>query len=151
MTTYDDGASSKLHEPLNKAAKEANEARDPKRTVTIDDVRVALSIREAGGSWSAVIEATGFNGSTLRPHIARHLASPERLNRPPVEKGDRTDSPHAVVLPVELTTESIDRARFAGMAWYSIAQALDVSEAEVKSLASPEAQSRVYAGRLWAT
>lgn len=122
-----------------------------KRVVSIEHVRLALSIREARGSWSKVIEATGFNGSTLRPHIARFLASPERLNRPPVEKGDRIDSPHAVVLPVELTTESIDRARLAGMAWYSIAQALEVSEAKVKSLASPEARSRVYAGRLWTT
>lgn len=116
-----------------------------KRVVGLDDVERALQIREGGGSWAQVIEATGFNGATLRPHINRYLQSAARLNRPAVQKGDRTDSPHAVVQPVELTQESIVAARKSGMAWYSIAQALGVSEAKVKSLAGPEGTSRVYA------
>lgn len=117
-----------------------------KRVVGIDDVLTALRIREAGGSWSDVIEATGFNGATLRPKINRYLAR-EVLGRATTEKGDRVDSPYAVSIPVELSTESIDRVRAAGMAWYSIAEALGVSEAKVKGLASPEAKGRVYVGR----
>lgn len=117
-----------------------------KKVVGIDDVTRALAIREGGGSWAQVIEATGFNGATLRPHINRWLAR-EVLKRPTTQKGDRVDSPYAISVPVELTTESIDRVRVAGMAWYSIAEALGVSEAKVKALASPEAKDRKYVGR----
>lgn len=114
-----------------------------RKAVTRDDVRLALQIREGGGSWSQVIEATGYNGATLRPHITRFLQSEERLNRAAVERGDRPDSPFAVVQPVELTSESILAARKRGMAWYSIALALGVPEAKVRRLA-PESPSRVY-------
>jgi hypothetical protein len=115
-----------------------------KRVVGIDDVMKAVQIREGGGSWSQVIEATGFNGATLRPHIVKFLQSKERLNRPAVERGDRVDSPYAVVQSVELTEESIVSARKRGMAWYSIAQALGVSEAKVRALGGAEAAGRVY-------
>lgn len=115
-----------------------------KRVVGLDDVMKALQIREGGGSWSQVIEATGFNGATLRPHIVRYLQSKDRLNRPAVERGDRVDSPYAVVQSVELTESSIIAARKRGMAWYSIAQALGVSEAKVRSLGGSEAAGRVY-------
>jgi hypothetical protein len=116
-----------------------------KKTVGIDDVIRALKIRESGGSWGQVIEATGFNGATLRPHITEYLQR-EVLKAPAVNKGDRTDSPYAIVQPVELTQASIDHARAKGMAWYSIAKALNTSEAKVKGLASPESKQRVYAG-----
>jgi hypothetical protein len=116
-----------------------------RKTVGLDDALIALKIRESGGSWAAVIEATGFNGATLRPYIARILK--ERLERAPVQKGDRVDSPYAVVEPVELTAESIQGARKRGMAWYSISNALGVSEAKCRKLAGPDAAGRVYAGR----
>lgn len=114
-----------------------------KKVVGLDDVVRALSIREGGGSWSQVIEATGFNGATLRPHITKFLQSKERLGRAATEKGDRVDSPYAVIQSVELTAESILSARKRGMAWYSISLALGVSEAKVRALA-PESPSRVY-------
>lgn len=116
-----------------------------RKTVGLDDALVALKIREGGGSWAQVIEATGFNGATLRPYIARILK--ERLERAPVLRGDRVDSPYAIVEPVELTTESIVGARKRGMAWYSIANALGVSEAKCRKLGGPEASLRVYASR----
>src|SRR4051812_29910240 len=108
-----------------------------KRVVGLDDALKALKIRESGGSWANVIEATGFNGATLRPYIAKILK--QRLDRAPVEKGDRVDSPYARVEPVELTAESIQGARKRGMAWYSIANALGVSEAKCRKLGGPEA------------
>lgn len=115
-----------------------------KRVVGLDDVIKALAIRESGGAWTQVQAATGFNGATLRPHIVRHLQSKERLGRAAVEKGDRTDSPYAVVQPVELNENSIIAARKRGMAWYSISQALGVSEAKVRALGGAEAAARVY-------
>lgn len=118
-----------------------------KRVVGIDDVRRALQIREANGSWSEVIAATGFNGATLRPHITRFLQSKDRLGRAAVEKGDRVDSPYAVVQSVELSEESILLARRRGMAWYSIALAIGVSEAKVRALGGAEAGPRVYVGK----
>jgi len=117
---------------------------DNRKTVGLDDVLRALQIREGGGSWAQVIEATGFNGATLRPHIVKVLASKERLNRAPVEKGDRVDSPYAHVEPVELSKDSIIAARKRGMAWYSIANALGISEAKVRALGGEEAAPRVY-------
>jgi hypothetical protein len=118
-----------------------------KRTVGKDDVIKALRIREGGGSWAQVIEATGFNGATLRPHIAKHLHQVE-LNRAPVQKGDRVDSPYAFVEPVKLDADSIALARARGMAWYSIADALGVSEAKCRMLGAQSdkmpAESRVY-------
>ena len=113
-----------------------------KKVVGLDDVIRALRIREGGGSWAQVIEATGFNGATLRPHITEYLQR-EVLGRAATNPGDRTDSPYAVVNPVVLSTESIDEARRRGMAWYSIAKALGVSEAKVKGLAT--VRHRVYA------
>src|SRR4029453_12973132 len=95
-----------------------------KRVVGIDDVQRALAIREGGGSWAQVIEATGFNGATLRPHITKFLQSKERLGRAAVEKGDRVDSPYAVVQSVELTTDSILAARKRGVAGDSIPPAV---------------------------
>jgi hypothetical protein len=67
------------------------------------------------------------------------------LHRAATNRGDRVDSPYAIVQPVELSQESIDAARKRGMAWYSIAKALGTSEAKVKGLASPECRERVYA------
>jgi len=116
-----------------------------KNVVGIDDVIRAIRIRESGGSWHEVIAATGFNGATLRPHITEYLQR-EVLGRPAVESGDRVDSPYAVVQPVEITTESIDDARRRGMAFYSIAKALGISEAKVKGLCSPQYRGRQYAG-----
>lgn len=106
--------------------------------VTIDVVKQAIAMRAAKATWIEVTEATGFNGATLRPHIARYEHS--QLQRPPVNRadGDRQDSPLAIIVAVEPTAESITAARVAGMAWYAISDALGIPEAKVKGLA-PEA------------
>lgn len=116
---------------------------DTKKVVGQDDVIRALAIREGGGSWAQVIEATGFNGATLRPHIAKHLRD-KVLNRAPVNRGDRVDSPYAIVQPVVLSEADIVAARKSGMAWYSIANALGISEAKCRALGGEEAAPRVY-------
>jgi hypothetical protein len=101
--------------------------------VTPEAIQTAIDIRESGGTWSDVIEATGFNGATLRPHMARHGANVAQK-----------------VVPVKLDAKSIVAARKAGMSWYAIALALNVSEAKLRALAA-EADPSIASGRFYLT
>jgi hypothetical protein len=102
-----------------------------KRAITDEVVKRAIEIREQGGSWKDVIEATGFNGAALRPHMAR--------------AGYQTAQK---VVTVKLNAKSIVAARKAGMSWYALALALDTSEAKLRALAS-EADKTVATGRTY--
>lgn len=101
-----------------------------RKTVTDDIVAKAIEIRSSGGTWSDVIEATGFNGAILRPHMAKAGFNPQQVTK-----------------PVKLTPASIAAARKAGMPWYALSLALDTPEAKLRALAAEadkDALKRTY-------
>jgi hypothetical protein len=102
-----------------------------KRAITPEVVAQAIAMREANQPWSAVIEATGFNGATLRPHMAKAGFKPAQST-----------------VAVKLDGKSIVAARKAGMPWYAISLALDTPEAKLRSLAA-EADKTAASGRVY--
>lgn len=105
----------------------------PRRAVTAESVERAIKIREAGGSWSDVIEATGFNGAILRPHMKRAGFDAEQV------------APTGAATPKGIAK---DRAR--GASWYALSQKHGITESEARKRATaggcPEAAlvGRVY-------
>ena len=60
---------------------------NPKRRVVTDaNVKRAIQIRTKGGSWQDVIDATGFNGSILRKHMAKAGYNPKPAPKTPAKK-----------------------------------------------------------------
>jgi hypothetical protein len=85
MTTYDDGPSSKLHEPLNKAARETNAARAAElRAKTARDSRDgAIYMCLAHGATDAsVAERTGLSRETV-VELAHEWANANAVPWPP--------------------------------------------------------------------
>ena len=115
-----------------------------KRVITDDIVRTAIRLRAEGAPWSAVIEATGFNGAALRPHMARLAANED------VEANFSLNDIVGSRVAVKLDGKSIVAARKAGMPWYAISLALDTPEAKLRALAA-EVDKSVATGRTYLT
>jgi hypothetical protein len=85
MTTYDDGPSSKLWEPLNKAAKETNAARAAElRATTARDQRdgaVYMCLAQ-GATDASVAERTGLSRETVA-QLAHEWADANAVPWPP--------------------------------------------------------------------
>lgn len=90
----------------------------PRRAVTPEAVERAIKIREVGGSWSDVIEATGFNGAILRPHMKRAGFDVERV------------TPTGAATP-----KGIAKDRQRGASWYALSQKHGITESEARKRA----------------
>lgn len=111
----------------------APKAGTPRRNVTPEAVERAIKMRESGATWGAVIEATGFNGAILRPHMKRAGFDPEQ-----------------VAVTGASTPKGIAKDRLRGCSWYALSQRHGITETEARKRASaggcPEAAlvGRVY-------
>jgi hypothetical protein len=115
------------------APKAAPKAGTPRRSVTPEAVERAIKMRESGSTWTEVIDATGFNGAILRPHMKRAGFDPE-----------------AVTPTGAATPKGIAKDRVRGVSWYALSQRHGITEAEARKRAAkggcPEAAlvGRVY-------
>lgn len=91
----------------------------PRRAVTDEAVKRAIAIRENGGSWKDVIDATGFNGAILRPHM----------------RAAGYEAAQAVPKAKKATPKAVATARLNSAPWYAIAQSFGITEAAARKLA----------------